>query len=156
MSDDSKLTEKISSLPTLQDIDALLKIHLGTLREEIREKFAHELKIRDKRIVALESKVPLIEFEARLSDVDCVIKDEVWDCSCDDEEKSDLDYLSVGDSIVKHLDPVAVIPGKSENVSLRGKSMAEAREVIKDRLKRNNIKVVSIHTGTNSIPHKPS
>ena len=152
------LSQKINSLPSIQDIDTLLSNHLKKLREEIRAEFNEELQKRDDKISELENQIRSIRIETGTEeDIEDLIEEETWDYGDGDVvDKEELDYLSSGDSIIMHLDPMAVVPGNSVNISLRGKSTAEVRECIKEKLRTCNVKVISIHSGSNSIPQKPA
>ena len=159
---EENLSLKISALPTIKDIDALLSVHLSKLKDEVREEFKAELKERDDRISTLENTVLELKVELNATGVlltkgdDLIVDDEVW--SVENKNgvvKDDLDFMAVGDSIITHLDPLEIVPGNSVNVALRGKSTPEVKDRLKEEMKSKHIKQLFIHAGSNSVPDKP-
>ena len=150
MEDDLSL--KISALPTIKDIDALLSVHLSKLKDVVREEFKAEQKERDDRISTLENTVLELKVELNATGVlltkgdDLIVDDEVW--SVENENgvvKDDLDFM----------DPLEIVPGNSVNVALRGKSTPEVENRLKEEMKSKHIKQLFIHAGSNSVPDKP-
>ena len=67
-----------------------------------------------------------------------IVDDEKWDVDSDSDAVKDyLDFVSVGDSIIQHLDPQTIVPGKSVNICLRGKSTTEVNARLKEEFKSN-------------------
>ena len=157
---EDNLSRKIESLPTIKDIDELLSTHLTKFKAEVREEFKNELKLRDDRIETLENTIRELKDDLNSVGViscndDLIVDDEKWDVDSDsDAVKDDLDFVSVGDSIIQHLDPKTIVPGKSVDICLRGKSTTEVNARLKEEFKSKNIKCIAIHSGSNSVPEK--
>lgn len=155
-----ELNEKLESLATKDDINAILTNFYAQIKSEIKaelqSEFEAELSLKDEKIAALESRIEKLE----RSD-DCDVCDEIeadnWDTSDDGESKRKVDLLLIGDSIVRWVDPARIIPeGQvSEHICMPGKKTNDIKERLKEESSKSNFSKIVIHCASNNIPQDP-
>lgn len=166
-----KLFAAIESLPSKEDIKKLIS--------DIETKFTNELKDRDKTIYGLESRISDLE-TLRLSDTDKLINlnekiaalEARFESTCTDTrgsdsdsdgatEKSELNLVVLGDSIVKYVNPDLnkdELDRLEENKldSTRGGMIQDMYERAEEIHEQHTIHNLIIHVGSNHIPqHTP-
>lgn len=148
------ITEKLDSLATKDDLILLFKTWSQDIKDDITRDFDEKLRERDERIAELERKLqdrPQVQVKLPVPPI-ITVGDDEWETGADDKEE--VDFIDIGDSIIKYADPTEIAPdaSSSEHICMRGAKIEQVGKRLEDVLKEKKVNKVVLHVGTNNIP----